>query len=66
MTPDDIREVLLPVHQRLVRLSFGKQWGNPFMKVITPENCATLRVPTYFDFVKVFYFLNNRMCRIYS
>jgi hypothetical protein len=49
----EVRELLEPVHARLCRSSFGKQWGNPFALVITPETCAGLGVPRYFEFVKV-------------
>jgi hypothetical protein len=49
----EVRELLEPVHARLCRSSFGKQWGNPFALVITPETCAVLGVPRYFEFVKV-------------
>eukprot|EP00612_Vaucheria_litorea_P001085 CAMPEP_0171453262 /NCGR_PEP_ID=MMETSP0945-20130129/1044_1 /TAXON_ID=109269 /ORGANISM="Vaucheria litorea, Strain CCMP2940" /LENGTH=301 /DNA_ID=CAMNT_0011978101 /DNA_START=43 /DNA_END=944 /DNA_ORIENTATION=- len=52
MSAEEIKEVLLPVHSKLTRLNFGRTWGNPFTKVITPETCVELNVPQYFEFVK--------------
>jgi hypothetical protein len=70
LSAEEVRELLEPVHARLCRSSFGKQWGNPFALVITPETCAGLGVPRYFEFVKVrahsSFHLNSILLILYS
>lgn len=45
------REVLGRILESMEALHW-KKWGNPFKLELTPENCAALGAPTYFQIIK--------------